>query len=79
MTIKVGIDLGSTAIKVVFLENEQMVWKKVEPTVPGQGQIANDLIAEGLAENRICTGSTGRSGGDRLRKKPSSWCRKGHR
>ncbi|WP_319524936.1 acyl-CoA dehydratase activase [uncultured Desulfosarcina sp.] len=50
MSIKVGIDLGSTAIKVVFLENREIVWKKVVPTIPGQAQIANDLISEGLSE-----------------------------
>lgn len=48
MGLKVGIDLGSTAIKVVFVENENLVWKKVVPTAPRQAQIANDLTAEGL-------------------------------
>ena len=48
MTLTVGIDLGSTAIKVVFLKNKRILWKKVVPTVPGQAQIADDLIAEGL-------------------------------
>ena len=50
MAVKVGIDLGSTAIKVVFVENEQIVWKQVVPTIPGQAQVANDLIAKGLSE-----------------------------
>ncbi len=50
MTVKVGIDLGSTAIKVVFLKNREIVWKSVVPTIPGQAQIANDLIVQGLAE-----------------------------
>lgn len=49
MGLKVGIDLGSTAIKVVFVENEQLVWKKAVPTAPGQSQIADRLTAEGLA------------------------------
>jgi predicted CoA-substrate-specific enzyme activase len=49
MGLKAGIDLGSTAIKVVFVENEQLVWKKAVPTAPGQSQIADRLTAEGLA------------------------------
>jgi (R)-2-hydroxyacyl-CoA dehydratese activating ATPase len=46
--LTVGIDLGSTAIKVVFVENGQMVWKKAMPTVPGQAGIAQGLTANGL-------------------------------
>jgi predicted CoA-substrate-specific enzyme activase len=48
MAVTVGIDLGSTAIKVVLVEQEELVWKKALPTAPGQSQIADDLIAEGL-------------------------------
>lgn len=47
--LNVGIDLGSTAIKVVFVEHQQMVWKKAVPTVPGQSEIVDRLKAEGLA------------------------------
>ncbi|BBO82567.1 2-hydroxyglutaryl-CoA dehydratase [Desulfosarcina ovata subsp. sediminis] len=47
--LNVGIDLGSTAIKIVFVENQQIVWKKAVPTVPGQAQVADRLKAEGLA------------------------------
>ena len=47
--LNVGIDLGSTAIKVVFLEHQQIVWKKAVPTVPGQSEIVDRLKAEGLA------------------------------
>lgn len=57
MGLKVGIDLGSTAIKVVFVENENMVWKKVVPTTPGQSRIADHLTAEGLGALR-CTADT---------------------
>ena len=46
--IKAGIDLGSTAIKIVFIENKEILWKKAVPTLPGQAQIADDLISEGL-------------------------------
>ncbi len=48
MKIKVGIDLGSTAIKAVFVENGEMVWKKAAPTAPGQALIAERLIKEGV-------------------------------
>ncbi len=44
----VGIDLGSTAIKLVFVENRELVWKKAVATVPGQSEIADRLTAEGL-------------------------------
>ena len=50
--MKIGLDLGSTAIKIVFLEQNEIVWKKVVPTVPGQEKIANRLIEEGLAALR---------------------------
>ncbi|MCP4686813.1 MAG: hypothetical protein GY859_02120 [Desulfobacterales bacterium] len=48
MALNVGIDLGSTAIKVVFVEDRRLVWKKVAPTAPGQEIIADRLTAEGL-------------------------------
>lgn len=46
--LNVGIDLGSTAIKVVFVEHQQIVWQKAVPTVPGQSEIVDRLKAEGL-------------------------------
>ncbi len=48
MGLKVGLDLGSTAIKVVFVEHNEMIWKKSVPTAPGQEKIAADLVTEGL-------------------------------
>lgn len=48
MGFKIGIDLGSTAIKVVFVEDTHLVWKKAVPTAPGQSQIADHLTAEGF-------------------------------
>jgi predicted CoA-substrate-specific enzyme activase len=47
--LKAGIDLGSTAIKVVLVENDCMAWQKAVPTAPGQAAIARTLIDEGLA------------------------------
>ena len=49
MAVTVGIDLGSTAIKVVLVEQGELVWKKAVPTAPGQSHIADGLVAEGLA------------------------------
>ena len=43
-----GIDLGSTAIKVVLVEDGRPAWQKAVPTAPGQAHIAETLIAEGL-------------------------------
>ncbi len=44
-----GIDLGSTAIKVVLVQGGRMAWYKAVPTAPGQAGIAQKLIDEGLA------------------------------
>ncbi len=50
MKMKVGIDVGSTGIKIVFAENDtQILWKKVVPTRPGQKALVDDLLAEGLS------------------------------
>lgn len=47
--LNVGLDLGSTAIKIVFVEDNQIVWHKALPTVPGQEVIANGLVQDGLS------------------------------
>ncbi len=52
--INIGIDIGSTAIKVVFVAHDKIVWKKALPTAPGQSEIAERLIDEGCAASR-CT------------------------
>ena len=43
-----GIDLGSTAIKLVLVEDGQILWHKAAPTAPGQEKIAAKLLDEGL-------------------------------
>ena len=48
MGYKVGIDLGSTAIKIVIVKEREIIWKKVAPTVPGQEAFALDMMREGL-------------------------------
>lgn len=47
--MKIGIDVGSTAIKTVFVESDQIVWKKAVPTKPGQPELVNRIIEEGMA------------------------------
>jgi len=46
----VGLDLGSTAIKVVFAGDGDILWRGLTPTAPGQANTAQKLIEEGLAQ-----------------------------
>ena len=46
--MKIGIDVGSTAIKTVFVESDQIVWKKAVPTKPGQPELVSRIIEEGM-------------------------------
>lgn len=48
MTYRVGVDLGSTAIKIVFVRESGFAWFKAVPTAPGQEEIALRVIGEGL-------------------------------
>ncbi|MDR3076404.1 MAG: acyl-CoA dehydratase activase [Synergistaceae bacterium] len=57
MSFRVGLDLGSTAIKAVFAEEGKFLWRGVIPTAPGQESVASGLIETGLNE-------TGRGRGD---------------
>ena len=50
MNLTAGVDLGSTAIKVVFVNDKKMIWHKAVPTAPGQDAIAQKVIDEGLSE-----------------------------
>lgn len=50
MQYSVGVDLGSTAIKVVFVQNNTLIWHKAIPTAPGQEALANKVIEEGIRE-----------------------------
>ncbi len=46
--MKIGIDVGSTAIKIVFAEKETIAWKKTVATKPGQPEVVDEIIKEGL-------------------------------
>ncbi|MDR2301252.1 MAG: acyl-CoA dehydratase activase [Deltaproteobacteria bacterium] len=50
MNLKVGLDLGSTAIKAAFVDSLETIWTGVEPTAPGQETIALALIEKGFRE-----------------------------
>ena len=47
MNLKIGLDLGSTAIKAVLVNGKKLVWRGLAPTAPGQEAIAARLIEEG--------------------------------
>lgn len=58
MRVDIGLDLGSTAIKAVFVENGEILWRGRTATAPGQEALAAGLIREGrmslqLAEERL--------------------------
>ena len=53
MDLNIGLDLGSTAIKMVITENGQMKWYKKVPTAPGQEGLATQMVVQTLQENGI--------------------------
>jgi predicted CoA-substrate-specific enzyme activase len=50
MDLRVGLDLGSTAIKVVFVDSQDMIWSARAATAPHQETIAHGLIEKGFKE-----------------------------
>lgn len=46
--IIVGIDLGTAAIKIVFIDKGNLLWAKSVPTVPQYIKISQELLGEGL-------------------------------
>ena len=55
----VGIDLGSTAIKTVFVKDGSFAWYKAVPTAPGQERLAKAVMEEGLATLGASLGDEG--------------------
>jgi predicted CoA-substrate-specific enzyme activase len=47
MGINIGLDLGSTSIKAVFVENGRILWQGRTATAPGQERLAEGLVLEG--------------------------------
>jgi len=56
--MKIGLDLGSTAIKAVFVDGEDLVWRGLAPTAPGQEAIAARLIDEGRRALGLSAGAS---------------------
>ncbi|MDR2443074.1 MAG: acyl-CoA dehydratase activase [Deltaproteobacteria bacterium] len=48
--ITIGIDLGSTAIKMALVDNGQLRWSGRRPTAPGQERLAQELIDRAMDE-----------------------------
>jgi len=47
MNLKIGLDLGSAFIKAVFVDGEELVWRGMIATAPGQEALASRLVQEG--------------------------------
>ncbi|MDR1368448.1 MAG: acyl-CoA dehydratase activase [Candidatus Accumulibacter sp.] len=50
MDLKIGLDIGSTAIKVVFTDGDNILWRGQSATRPGQESVSRALMGNGLAE-----------------------------
>jgi len=50
MGYKIGLDLGSTAIKAVLVKDNAMEWNRKVATAPGQDHLAMNLVKDALAE-----------------------------
>jgi predicted CoA-substrate-specific enzyme activase len=48
MKVRIGLDLGSTAIKMVITDEEKILCGLTTATAPGQEEIGRQLIAKGL-------------------------------
>jgi (R)-2-hydroxyacyl-CoA dehydratese activating ATPase len=48
--ITAGIDIGSAAIKAVFVENGTMVWSRTRPSTAFSAGVGEKLFKDGLAE-----------------------------
>jgi len=47
MNLKIGLDMGSTFIKAAFVDGEELIWRGLAPTAPGQEILASRLIQDG--------------------------------
>ncbi|MDR1083540.1 MAG: acyl-CoA dehydratase activase [Deltaproteobacteria bacterium] len=50
MGYKIGLDLGSTAIKMVLVKNNEITWSRKVPTAPGQEALAMELVKGAVNE-----------------------------
>ena len=56
MTLNIGLDLGSTAIKMVIADGDRPVWQSHTPTAPGQEAVAKKLIDQALEQLALDAG-----------------------
>ena len=49
-TLHVGLDIGSAAIKAVFVKDGRILWRGLAPTAPGQAIVAQKLIEDGYTQ-----------------------------
>lgn len=54
--IKVGLDLGSAAVKMVFTDGQDILWAKALPAVPKPAAVCDRLISEGIDALSISRG-----------------------
>jgi predicted CoA-substrate-specific enzyme activase len=47
MNLKIGLDMGSTFIKAAFVDSEELIWRGLASTAPGQDILAARLIEDG--------------------------------
>ncbi|MDR1309787.1 MAG: acyl-CoA dehydratase activase [Deltaproteobacteria bacterium] len=50
MGYRIGLDLGSTAIKMALVRDGDLVWSRQTPTAPGQEGLARGLVSAALDE-----------------------------
>jgi predicted CoA-substrate-specific enzyme activase len=60
LKVKVGVDLGSTVIKLVLSDGEKALWRGQTATAPGQEKLAQGLLRQGLSELGLDEGAVGR-------------------
>jgi predicted CoA-substrate-specific enzyme activase len=56
MGCRVGLDLGSTAIKAALAVDGELAWAESVPTAPGQDSLAGALLRRALADNGLREG-----------------------
>ncbi|MDR3154891.1 MAG: acyl-CoA dehydratase activase [Deltaproteobacteria bacterium] len=55
----IGVDLGSTAIKMVLVKSWEIEWSRKVPTAPGQEALALELVRGAMDERGLSEGDIG--------------------
>jgi predicted CoA-substrate-specific enzyme activase len=56
MSYRIGLDLGSTAIKLVLVKGLDIIWSRKVPTAPGQESLALEMVREAMGQNGLADG-----------------------